>query len=193
VATEFTDTASTTAESSAAAQLAKEPGLLPPQADARQPYGGQMYQEIPEVVTASRWRWETYVKRFESVLMKPRLQDLWPWAGIMLATVPPLVGDNFTLTWLGIGPGTWRLGFGVLTLFSLLNVARIVAASVMVSILESKWYGDIPIVGYFLQRSADWVPRNCADFIDMCVAQIKREQAGAVAGRASSPDTPLAQ
>ncbi len=137
--------------------------------------GARAYNENPETVAMSRWRWDAMIQRFEKARSAANFSDAGPWIGMLLATLPPVLADDFELTWLGLGPAEWRAAFVIATLLVLLKILTVIGQAALRWACERR-SEDIKVFGMVVyRRPADWVPNNVADFVELVVRQIQEE------------------
>lgn len=140
------------------------------------------HHEVVENIHMSRWHWEAKLLRFEKMKAQPRAAEAWPWVGLLFATVPSLVSNTFELGFMFLDKDSWRLMFGVLALFSVLNLLRIFGGA------TTGWLHERNVCGWLSPRPPDWVPTNVAAFVSDVVDEIadSARRAAAESGNALS-------
>ena len=135
----------------------------------------RLFTEDPEVVRMSRWRWETMIARFSVAKERAAFGDLWPWAGLIVAVLPPILADDFRMTLLGLSPDAW---FGVFLIGLLLALLRmgLVMGEAFIALEWDRGKAEPNILFWGFPRPSNWVPRNVADFVELVVREIEAEQ-----------------
>lgn len=121
-----------------------------------------LHDPNPEVLVVRPPEFESYMHRYYRRLTRPTVNDAWAWVGLLFATLPAYLSDEFTIDFV-MGKEEWKPIFGALSVISFIAIARI-AFSLFVEAMRET---HIPCTKRtWLPRPLAWVPKDPVDFTE---------------------------